>query len=190
MLPFYLRNMNNIIKKISIKNYVVQENDTVIFESNEPNFALFAKSIYKNYTIDYSKFYKMSHLSKLGFLAAELLLQGQDYSDLAPEDISLIIANSSSSLHTDIEYQSSIESIPSPSVFVYTLPNIVIGEICIRHNFKGEGCFFIQNKFDYDFINTYVSELFKTKKTRMCIYGWLEIDTEENFEAELYLARS
>src|SRR3712207_7060242 len=32
---------------------------------------------------------------------------------------------------------------PSPSVFVYTLPNIVTGEIAIRNHYHGETHFFV-----------------------------------------------
>jgi hypothetical protein len=182
-------NSLNIIKKIAIKNNTVWINDRIIFESTDETFAAFAKALYKKNEIEYSKFYKMSHLSKLGFLASELLLAGVDFTDLNPEDVSLTFANSSSSNHTDVEYQKTIEGIPSPSVFVYTLPNIVIGEICIRNNFKGEGIFFIQNESDFDFISLYVKSLFEQKLTKMNIFGWVEIDADENFEALLYLVK-
>ncbi|MEI7596277.1 MAG: 3-oxoacyl-ACP synthase [Bacteroidota bacterium] len=179
----------NIIKQIKIKNNTITINDNVVFHSDEETFSAFAKSVYKKNEINYSKFYKMSHLCKLGFLASELLLLDVDFSDIEPEDVSIIIANSSSSLHTDTEYQNTLEGIPSPSVFVYTLPNIVIGEICIKNNFKGEGVFFIQKEFDYEFISNYARNLFENGKTRMCIFGWLEIDSNENYEAVLYLAK-
>ena len=40
----------------------------------------------------------------------------------------------------------------------------MIGEICIRHGIKGEGCFFIQEQFDKDFIFDYVLDLLKKKE--------------------------
>lgn len=183
--------MNNqkIIKSISIKNNTICINDQVVFSSEDDTFAAFAKAAYKNYEINYSKFYKMSHLCKLGFLASDLLLKDLDYSEFAPEDISVIISNSSSSLHTDTEYQETIESIPSPSVFVYTLPNIVIGEICIRNNFKGEGVFFIQKQYDENFMTEYVNTMFNSGKAKMCLFGWVEIDAQENYEAILHLVK-
>jgi hypothetical protein len=130
----------------------------------------------------------MSQLSKLGFLATELLLSGIE-GEKKSESISVILANSSSSLHSDKVYQDTIESIPSPASFVYTLPNIMIGEICIRHGIKGEGCFFIQEHFDKDFIFDYVLDLLKTQKTTMSIAGWVDIDMDGDYIADLYLLR-
>ena len=76
-----------------------------------------------------------------------------------PEDIGVVLANANSSLDTDIKYFETVKDIASPALFVYTLPNIVIGEICIRHNFKGENAFFIFEEFDAGFIQQYVSNL-------------------------------
>jgi len=191
MLLHYSLNMSDLqaTKSVSIKNNVVTVNNNIVFESTEEHFAPFAKSLYKHLSTEYSKFYKMSSLCKLGFLATELLLKDEDYSSIAPENISVIIANTSSSLHTDNEYQETIDTIPSPSVFVYTLPNIVIGEICIRHQFRGEGFFFVQPSFDYDFIANTVQSLLSNNRAEMCIYGWVEIDTNEQYEAQLFLAK-
>ena len=90
-------------------------------------------------------------------------------------------------MHSDLVYQKTVEHIPSPSSFVYTLPNIVIGEICIRHGIKGEGCFFIQEEFDREFIFEYVSDLLKKQKTSMSIAGWVDIDMDGDYIADLYL---
>ena len=177
-----------IHRNIKIKDATVQMDGKEVFSQAEANFRHFAKQLYKHYQIDYPKFFKMSQLSKLGFLATELLLAGA-VSEKEAEKISVILANSSSSLHTDKEYQSTIEHIPSPSSFVYTLPNIMIGEICIRHGIKGEGCFFIQDHFDKDFIFDYVSNLFKMQETTMSIAGWVDIDMDGSYIADLYLLK-
>ena len=53
----------------------------------------------------------------------------------------MLLANAASSLHTDIRHQQLIDregdQAASPAVFVYTLPNVVSGEICIRHKIQG-----------------------------------------------------
>jgi hypothetical protein len=177
-------------RNIEIKDAAVQVDGTVDFSYPERNFNLFAKQVYKHYQIDYSKFFKMSQLCKLGFLTSEILLKGIHLSDVEAEMVSLILANSSSSLHSDIEYQRTIETTPRPSSFVYTLPNILIGEICIRHGIKGEGTFFIQDRFEKDFIFDYVSSLFKARKTTMSIVGWVDIDMDGSYIADLYLLKS
>ncbi len=178
----------NITNYISIKENVVRMTGEKIFsvEQDVP-FKDFAKACYKNYKINYSKFYKMDKLSKLGFLASEILLQGNVLENYKSEDIAIILANSSSSLNNDKEYQQSINEIPSPSIFVYTLPNIVIGEICIKNNIKGEAAFFLQEAFDTKFIKNYVDALLTSGAAKACITGWVEIDMEDNYHAVLYL---
>ena len=177
-------------RNIKIKDAAVQIDGTVDFSHPERNFNLFAKQVYKHYQIGYSKFFKMSQLCKLGFLASEILLKGINLSDVEADMVSLILANSSSSLHSDKSYQSTIESVPSPSSFVYTLPNILIGEICIRHGIKGEGTFFIQDRFKKDFIFDYVLSLFKARQSTISIAGWVDIDMDGSYIADLYLLKS
>ena len=129
----------------------------------------------------------MDNLSKLGWLTAELLLQNSfDKSDYEPEDIGIILANANSSLDDDIKYFDSTKDIASPSLFVYTLPNIVIGEICIRNNFKGEHAFFIQDILDAGFIAQQVNYLLDKNILQVCICGWVDF-LEQGYEAVLFL---
>ena len=70
------------------------------------------------------KFYKMDDLCKLGYVAAEYLLKDKTF---APLEMGMLLANATSSLHTDIRHQQLIDQdgdrAASPAVFVYTLPN-------------------------------------------------------------------
>ncbi len=121
-------------------------NDEKVFDSDEVSFAEFAKSAYKNFGINYPKFFKMDNLSKLAFLASEMVLSEQIVAE-SENNIALVFANQSSSLDTDVKYQHSIDDkgnyFPSPAVFVYTLPNICVGEISIKHQLKSENAFFV-----------------------------------------------
>ncbi len=133
----------------------------------------------------------MDNLSRLGFLSVELLLKNHPVHQLyKPEEVGIILSNASSSLSTDIIHQKSIanrsEYFPSPSVFVYTLPNVMIGEICIRHKFSGEGCFFIQEKFNATFLHQYTKLLLDNGIIQCCITGWIEMN-EQNYESVVYL---
>ncbi|NPA68254.1 MAG: beta-ACP synthase [Chlorobi bacterium] len=183
-----------ISKKIIIESNKISINDTKDFEIQSENFAAFVKSAYKHYGIKYPKFYKMDDLSKLGFIAAEILLQDTNIlSKYKSEDIAVILSNESSSLNTDAEYQKTIDDrdnyFPSPSVFVYTLANIMTGEICIRHKIKGENTVFIEKDFNKKFIFDYVNILFNTHKAEACITGRINIDyPDKKYYAELYLA--
>jgi hypothetical protein len=144
----------------------------------------YLKEIYQHLGLNYSKFFKMDALCKLGFLATELLIKdskpnGSDYEN------ALVFSNRSSSLHTDLKFQQTLSEIPSPAVFVYTLPNIVIGEISIKNNFKGESALFVQNQWDVNFTVEYVKILFNTTSTQNCFTEWLDVDTHGEFIARL-----
>ena len=129
----------------------------------------------------------MDNLCKLGWLATEILLNNSfDKTMYQPEDIGLVLSNSSSSLDTDIKYYETVKTMASPALFVYTLPNIVMGEICIRHNFKGENDFFIFDGFNAGFMQQYVSHLFATGALEACICGWVEV-LDNNYHTVLYL---
>jgi hypothetical protein len=157
----------------------------------------FLLSCYQHFGFQYPKFYKMDHLSKLGWLAAELVLSerfdgkgqhkgGFDRTKYRPEEMAVVLSNASSSLDTDYRYFATVTEIPSPALFVYTLPNIVIGEICIRNNFKGENAFFVTESFDAAFIETYVRDLMETGIARACICGWVEV-LGDDYAAALFL---
>ena len=178
-----------IVENIRIANGVALVNDRPFFSTVEKEFKIFGKSLYKHLGISYPKYYKMSPLSQLGFLASEILLKNQDVCSLDPELVSLLFANSSSSLHTDSIYQKTLETTPSPATFVYTLPNIVIGEICIRNGFRGEGVFFIQESFDKEFIFDQAEALLSSGRSVRCLAGWLEVDMEGDYLADLSLLK-
>ncbi|HCN84225.1 MAG TPA: hypothetical protein DIT07_11490, partial [Sphingobacteriaceae bacterium] len=141
-----------------ISNHAVYKNGELLFINKDADVPGFLLSVYKHFDINYSRFYKMDNLSKLGWLASEILLKNSfQKENYKPEDMGLILSNSNASLDTDQKYMASAKDIPSPSLFVYTLPNIVTGEICIRNDFKGEDAFFLFDSFNADFIENYVS---------------------------------
>ena len=178
---------NYIISSCKIDKGIVLKDGKLIFENKEPDVAGFLLSIYKHLQLDYPKFYKMDNLSKLGWLASEVLLRDNyQREDYQPEEVGLVLANRNSSLDNDIKYFDSAKEIASPSLFVYTLPNIVIGEICIRNNFKGEHAFFIQDNFDTDFIEQQVSFLLNNNILQACICGWVDV-LEHYYKAVLFL---
>lgn len=167
-----------IERSVSIANGKIISDGERLFSSDK-NFTDFAKDALRFFEIPYPKFFKMDALSKLAFLASEVLLQ--PVSD--KEDIALLLSNASSSLDTDLVYQSSIsnkaEYFPSPAVFVYTLPNICLGEISIRHQLKTENSFFIFGAFNPEFLAKYAENLIQTKKASRVLLGWTELLGEE-----------
>ncbi len=138
----------NEISSCSVYDGKVLKNGETVFESSD-HFALFIREAFKRLDSPNMKFYKMDDLSKLGYLTASYLLSDQI---LPSEDSAIVLWNHSSSLDTDLKHNNSIigeePTGASPSVFVYTLPNIVMGEIAIRFGIKGENTFFIQDDDD------------------------------------------
>jgi hypothetical protein len=174
------------------KNRVVH-NGSTIFESDETTVSGFLTAIYRHVGISYPKFHKMDNLSKLGFLAAEVLLRHRNLKEKYEGDkIGILLSNAASSIDTDRNHQQSINNrldyFPSPSVFVYTLANIVIGEISIRHGFFGEGTFFIEESFNPVRMHDYVSQLLEEEVVHCCVTGWVELD-RDRCEAALYLVQ-
>jgi hypothetical protein len=183
MLPSFTRNikMNRIITSYCHlhDNKVIVNDRLIFYQENIVKFADVFKSIYKQEHIIYPKFYKMDNISKLGFLSAELVLKERAIEGYRPEAVGVVLSNSSSSLDTDIAHNETIKDrsvyFPSPSVFVYTLPNIVIGEVCIRHKIKGENAFLISETFDSKLLFSYVDELFINGRVEACLCGWVEV---------------
>ncbi len=170
-----------------ISKNAVYKNDEKLFENKESTIHDFLPYLYRHLDIKYPKFYKMDNLSKLGWLAAEILLKGNfNAGKYKAKDIGVVLANKSSSLDTDIKYYDTAKDIASPALFVYTLPNIVIGEICIRNNFKGENAFFIFEEFDAVFIEQYVSNLINNNILQSCICGWVEL-LHDQYKTVLFL---
>lgn len=168
--------------KIAIEHYSLMY-DNALFVDGQlvfsgdagMEFPELASAMYKSFGLGYPKFYKMDNLSKLGFLATEILIkQIPDFEIYNKEKIGVFLINKYSSLDTDQRYYESVSDIPSPSLFVYTLPNIVIGEICIRHKITGEHGFFLAENFDGDFLCSYIHHMFATSLVEAALAGWVD----------------
>lgn len=145
--------------------------------------------LYRAYVKDYPKYFKMDPLSRLGFVASELLLQRCPEVD--PDDSrAIILANRTASLCNDLRYQATISDdnyFPSPALFVYTLPNIVTGEIAIRNKYYGETTFYVLPSADDAKIKSLVEASMQDPATRSAIAGWLECPSADDFHAEITL---
>ncbi|MEQ8220100.1 MAG: 3-oxoacyl-ACP synthase [Arenibacter sp.] len=173
-----------------ISNNRVLLNDELLLEDPGSDFTTFIKLAYKKMETNYPKFFKMDDLSKLGFLATDILLKPMTQDSEMPKNIALVFSNSASSLQTDRKHQESIldkeNYFPSPAVFVYTLPNICLGEISIKHRLYSENSFFIFNHFNAEYLHDYASSLIKTEKADEVLCGWINCDVDD-YEAFLYL---
>jgi hypothetical protein len=173
----------------SIQNNKIVLNGEVVFSTEPTVFSNFSKKAYQHLEMNYPKFFKMDNLSKLAILGAELLLKIESNA-LTENNTALVFANKSSSLDTDVKYQNSISDsenyYPSPAVFVYTLPNICLGEISIQHQLKSENSFFIFADYNPEFMEKYCNILLETRKADKVLCGWVEYYNED-YKAFLYL---
>lgn len=135
------------------------------------------------------KFYKMSDLAKAAYVASEYLLQGRDITTkYHPTEVAVVLANSVASLEADRAHQLIVDSRPeegtSPAVFVYTLPNVATGEICIRHKIQGDNTFFIEE--GSAFAERYARLLLERGDAKAVIVGRLE-KLDERWDVTLKL---
>ena len=176
-----MENKTYIQAYCTIENNKIVLNGETVFEIESTAFADFSKKAYQHFEIGYPKFFKMDNLSKLAFLGGELLLKNQNPD--GQNNTALLFANKSSSLDTDVKYQNSISDkenyFPSPAVFVYTLANICLGEISIRHQLKSENSFFIFETFNAGFMANYANILIETQKAENVLCGWTEFFGED-----------
>ena len=154
----------------------VKINDELIYSSKEYLIESFLKELYYKFEIKYPKFFKMDNLCKLGIIGSELIHRTSKSILNQENKIGIILQNRSSSLDSDLKHQEGIDNNDvSPAVFVYTLPNIVIGEISIKHNWQSEGVFFIDNQIDYKLLSQYSNILLKEKRTEINLVGWIDV---------------
>lgn len=176
--------------RITKNKFIV--NDKPVAISNEAGNVSSLTDVYKALGMNYPKFHKMDPLCKLGIIASEAALNNTDFlSRHASENIGIILSNTASSLETDRNHQLSINDagkyLPSPSIFVYTLPNIVIGELAIKYKLTGENAFFVSDTFNAKLLEEQNLMLLKQNAASSVISGWVNSDNGE-FDALIYLA--
>ena len=137
--------------------------------------------LYRKEVGDYPKFFKMDPLARLGFVASEMLLK-----ECPKADYGVLLFNRSSSMADDMAFQATIQShsewFPSPALFVYTLPNIVTGEIAIRNHFQTETNFMV---LDSPRTGIMAEQIALAAQHGPQIAGWCEVDANENYTAAL-----
>lgn len=177
-----------ILSYCKIKNNTIfVDGDAIFSDKKADSFADFSKKAYKENKLSYPKFFKMDNLCKLAFLSAEFLAKQVGKFD---KNTAIVLSNNASSLETDRSYQQTIQDdksfYPSPAVFVYTLPNITIGEISIKHQLRSENVFFVSQEFNEELLFNYTSVLIANKKSNNVLCGWVNFDGE-SYNSFVYL---
>ncbi len=200
MLPCYILRAKN--KKMMITHNVlftdsILEIDGVPMSLDCPRQERL-NYLYDNYLNDYPKFFRMDALSKLGYIASELLVkkdkEGKDNTSLAYDSerimhgTSVILFCNTGSLVSDCQYEMDMnQKKPCAGDFVYTLPNIVAGEIAIRNGFKGPTAMYLINRKDSKLIETIVQASMLAEDTSRILYGWIDLESNVRYEADFFI---
>lgn len=157
-------------------------NDSVVFSDKSADFGTFIREAFKSRGENNMKFYKMDDLCKLGYVAAAWLLDGTEFGE---EECGMVLSGKYGCLDTDMKHQQIIDkegdAASSPAVFVYTLPNVVAGEISIRHHIKGENTWFWSDDRTMSDLKHYASLMAGASDLRYCIIGHLDFLNGEYF---------
>lgn len=141
------------------------------------------EDLYREMDCNYPKFFKMDILCKWAWLAAEILLTDNGsfvYEGTDKNKIALVLETTEGCIEVDRKYEGSIATIPSPALFVYTLPNIMLGEICIRHGFKGEQACIVNNSFRSDELFFWANDLLENRGMDACLLGRVDVTNQNN----------
>ena len=165
--------------------------------STETQGMAMLNDVYRSKIGNYPKFFKMDALCKVGFVASELLLDAETPEGLENRKArgtasrAVLLFNRSGSINADTKYQATIQEtdnfFPSPAVFVYTLPNIVTGEIAIRNLYYGETNFIVIDSMDLPTMAEQVANAFQDTETESVLTGWVDCYDENNFEARMLI---
>ena len=162
---------------------------------HESTGAAMLAELYRTYIGDWPKFFKMDTLSKVGFVASELLfkeigderMEGEEYGSSR----AVMLFGTTASLCADKNYQETIQDAgnyyPSPALFVYTLPNIVTGEIAIRNHYRGETQFLVVDGFDAAQMAFQIRCAMQDDTTESVLAGWVDSTANDDFSCFMTL---
>ena len=128
----------------------------------------------------------MDRLSQTAFVATELLLRQTEEKPAA-----IVLFNRSSSVISDRRHLAILdkEGLASPSVFLYTLPNIMMGEMAIRHHIQGETSLYILSRRDEQLMKQVVEATLSLTEAECILTGWIDCPDDQHIEAELKLLK-
>ena len=181
-----------ILSYVSFNNRCVEQDGTIVCQNEEENAQSWLPLVYKNIGMEYPKFFKMDRLCKAGVLASELLMRKMPaIPDGSKRQGAVICFNSAGSLDDDRAYQQTIQHreayFPSPSIFVYTLSNIVTGEIAILHRILGESASYVSPACDFKALASAMTKDLADPHHDFVLSGWIDYD-EGNCDVRLFLA--
>ncbi|WP_339864431.1 3-oxoacyl-ACP synthase [uncultured Algoriphagus sp.] len=179
-----------VISSCTIENDEIIVNGDLLFSIEDEVLSEFLKLAYRHLNLSYPKFFKMDKLCQLAFLGTEYLLKDNDIT-FTDDDVALCFFNGQSSLDTDAKHQHLINegTKVSPAVFVYTLPNIMMGEIAIKNKWYGENLLILRPDFNFEEWALEADLLISSGKAKYCLGGWVDV-FQDNYQVQLYLVEA
>lgn len=160
----------------------IKVNGEIVYDEKNEDMNAFLNHAYRSAGINYAKFFKMDLLCKMGILATHFALKNNEEL-LHSQGTLMLFNNKSSSLDTDKQHWKTLEDksnyFPSPAVFVYTLPNIILGELAIRYKLYGENVFFVSEKPDFNHLCSYAKIMMNKPTANNIIFGVVEPEKPE-----------
>ena len=148
--------------------------------------------VFKKYLADGSRFFKMDLYSRLAYVGTSLLAK-DSLADYDPEDVALVIFTQNGSVLADRKHLSTFsnpeEFYPSPAVFINTLPNVVLGEIAVKNNVKGETTLVLLPSRDEAAMSRIIEATGSVTGPAVMICGWIDCDSEDSYIADLKMLK-
>lgn len=167
---------------VHIGNTVPSKNGAALLPGTPGGFAE-PQDLYRALGCSYPKFFKMDMLCKWAWLGAEVLLHEDGkavYDGIDKTKIAVVLQTNHGSLDVDKKYLDTMHrGVASPALFVYTLPNIMLGEIAIRHGFKGEQLCTVAKTFDIEEMHFWVADLLNNRGMEACLCGQADVHDEQ-----------
>ncbi len=178
----------NISSKLRWQNNKILINNKLVAELADDTPLATIVAAYKALVKPYPKFFKMDILSKAAFVASEILLQQIETTDTETNNCTAVMLSTASGcIDVDRKFEESRNEIASPALFVYTLPNIMLGEICIKNKFKGEQLCTISEQYNEELMLMNVTDLLTYRGTLRCLFGHIEVN-EKAIDINLSMA--
>ena len=135
------------------------------------------RDLYVAAGLNYPRYFKMDALSKLCMACTELLIDRGRARHILNDRCAILLANSASSLDSDLAYLQGLITTGrgSPAQFVYTLPNVMIGELCIRHRLHVHTEMYVMPSPNLPFLSEQAQSLIGTGVCDAALIGWVDV---------------
>lgn len=168
-------NVNSYIHDvIAWNNQNIKLNNKPVITLSGESITDYAVAAFRTLEAPYPKFFKMDILSKVVYTAVAMLVKEGNVNENWLDYTATCITTTNGCLEVDEKFEQSRNELASPALFVYTLPNIMLGEICIKHKFKGEQLCTIGGLNEALSLYEYISLLLSENHAKQAIIGYAE----------------